>query len=160
MSDAPRIFLRAGVIAALLALSSCTASESDRAAGGLVERGIIFTAAQTARAAAEGVPLSEPYWTPAAADVAAAEARLAATLAAMSNERAYTVSRNLSTYRRQYLGYAVQGRPFIYINAFCRSPDESWREHLLVAAGGTCYFQAAYDAEADAIAELRINPDS
>lgn len=155
-------WMRAALLTLLLA--SCTAAEqAPPAAGPIVETGVIFTAERTAQVRPDGTALPAPYWTPSAADVAAAEARMAALFASMSNEKAYRISNSLPAYRRQYLGYSMNGRKFILVNAFCEhywNRDTAWHGRLVeVDDGGTCFFRLHFDVEADRVDDLRINGD-
>ena len=161
----PRRAFSRGMRAVLLALllASCrTAEQAPPAAGPVVETGVIFTAERTAQLA-DRAALPAPYWTPAVADIAAAEARIAALFASMSNDRAYRISTNLPAYRRQYLGYSIDGRKVILVNAFCGhcwNGDTAWHGRLVeVDDGGPCFFRLHYDVEADRVDDLRINGD-
>jgi hypothetical protein len=153
--------MRAGALA--LVVASCAQVE-PAPAGRLIDTGIVFAAEQTAAARPDGRALPGPYWAPGDAEIAAAEARIATTFASMSNERAYRISTNLPTYKRQYLGYTIDGRRFIYANAFCVDHwqrDPAWPARLVeVDDGGACYFSLHYDIEGDRIDRLSINGEA
>lgn len=155
--------------AAVAGLSACVQEPPPTPAGPLVSTGVIFTAEHAEQFAATGAGARPPFWTPTADQVAAAEARLDATLTAMSNERAYVLSRNLGSYRRQYLGDSPGGRPQVLISGFCEAfwhRDDSWQHRLVDAKDGAdrvgeaCFFAARYDVETDSVTSLQIgNPD-
>ena len=70
------------------------------------------------------------------------------------------VMSQLSSYRAQYLGVTHEGRPVVYVNAYCRHSNGEWYERLIphrVIDGGLCYAHAYYDPGTQAIVKFWIN---
>lgn len=101
-------------------------------------------------------------WEPTVADIEELEANLLqiSTL----NENGNGPSRHIDDphrYLRQYLAVVLNGKPRIFVNAFCTiDADDSnrWRKHFELAAdGGTCFWRAVYDPSTRKFSNLMIN---
>ena len=117
--------------------------------------------------------VKETYWIPAAADVAGAEAALAAypKLAASPKEFSRPQVFILSDYLRQYAGVARGDKKLILINGLSasgasnfvtvpssRKTGGSWHNRaILVFDGGFGFFHAAYDPVTHQIQHLEFN---
>jgi hypothetical protein len=78
---------------------------------------------------------ADGYWTPAVADLEAAEAAIAADQGALDH-------------LRQYVGYLEDGQRKILVNGFCDPFGYAWQaEPVFVMDGGDCYFQAVYNVD-------------
>ncbi|MCC6791849.1 MAG: hypothetical protein IT336_09195 [Thermomicrobiales bacterium] len=99
-------------------------------------------------------------WTPSAEQIATLEANLPAYL-----ERAPAAAPDLhervADYHRQYLGYVIEGRALILVNAFCSVPGIDWTSDMVfVMDGGDCYFVVSYDVTTGEFLDLRINGEA
>jgi len=103
----------------------------------------------------------DSYWTPTEADVLALEAKLPAYLKTKisADHYAYGLWDKLTNYRRQYVGYVIDGERFIYVNYFCDSfNDDAWKTQLMmVMDGGECFFQVQYQLADQTFVSLSIN---
>jgi hypothetical protein len=105
-------------------------------------------------------------WTPDASTIGRLEAALARTLQAALDEAARQAGRKSAAadYYRQYAGYVVKGKRFVYVNGFLGStvkspaPAESWRTRASLACdGGTLFFGAEFDVQRGQIGNLVFN---
>ncbi len=67
-----------------------------------------------------------------------------------------------SSYSFQYQGRTLKGHLYIFINAFCESPQD-WpveEEMYFVLDGGKCYFQLKYDKRQNKFYGLVINGEA
>ena len=69
---------------------------------------------------------------------------------------------DLDSYLRQYVGVIVQGRRYIYINAFAEGPGDiespDWRDAAVKGCdGGTGFWGALYDPATRQFSDLAIN---
>jgi hypothetical protein len=101
----------------------------------------------------------EGAWVPDEATVARAESALVPALEKV--ERAREIIPRLATYKRQYFGFLAGGKRYVYVNAFCDTTRDSWRERVvLVKDGGSCYFQAIFDVGAGTYTDVRVNGEA
>ena len=147
------------LVAAITLLAAAATTRADDAAG---PRRAIF-AARDAQGAADTwsyLGAAPPYWTPEAADVDGLEAGLEAYLRSAPVDGAARTAGRLADYRRQYVGFHVDGRRRILINAFCSihvRHDAAWTQHaVLVYDGGDCSFRAVYDPASGRFGALSI----
>ena len=106
------------------------------------------------------------FWTPSAAEIAAAERALAAYL-----ERAGASKPNapLADYHRQYVGFREDGRVGIYVNLFPRahedymrsmSPEKrpDWHDHAaMICDGGRDFWGAEFDPRTGELDAVEFN---
>ncbi|KZC22520.1 hypothetical protein RHOFW104T7_00255 [Rhodanobacter thiooxydans] len=102
-------------------------------------------------------PIAGGTWTP-DQDVAA---QLRATLQQYVVARASDQHRELqswSSYSFQYQGRGSADGKFIFINAFCESPDAyAAKRFVQVLDGGTCYFELKYNPKTKTFYDLGFN---
>lgn len=129
--------------------SECTQHELVQLGGG---QGVIFPA---------GVGHVEGYhsnaikeiWTPTLADTRLAESQIESYL----DLEAPSLVEKYRSYTRQYTGFNLEGRAFIFIQFFC-TPPEDWRcGPAVVDDGGDCYFHLEYDIAEERCKNLYIN---
>ncbi len=127
--------------------------------------GVIFSAEEAAsqRIGRYGTEPDGGYWTPSRADVLDLEAGLADFL----TENQFEFVRNpiaddLPGYRRQYVGFVLDGRWVIYASFFCEwFDDPHWRTRFFqILDGGDCFFQLLYDVEARRYFDLMVNGEA
>ncbi len=136
----------------LLALAGCSASAPLRVEDEGYD-GVILPA----DAAGAGFVESEGTWVPTAAQVRAAESRLAEYVRREAAERAPDW-RRLRGYHRQYLGTIHGGRRCIYVKLVLRA---CWEEDVSGGFdGGDAYVQAEFDAQAGRYLWLGINGEA
>jgi hypothetical protein len=64
----------------------------------------------------------------------------------------------LSKYKRQYLGFVLNGQKKIFINFFCDPFNIDWKRQLVsVFDGGDCFFRVTYDVASGTFSDLRLN---
>jgi hypothetical protein len=100
-----------------------------------------------------------PYWVPSAGTIAAAEAQLSSHVQALPAEGNERLKSSLSSYGRQYVGVTKSGVRVLVINGFCGGLDfpRARTEFVMVADGGSCFFQAYYDADAAKLMYVDVN---
>lgn len=106
---------------------------------------------------------SDGFWTPSNEDVLNLEAGIDAYLRQNSGAfyREPPVWERLDEYRRQYFGFKIGGKRFIYGNYFCNDVRMDWRgDFVMVLDGGDCYFQVEYDVEEGSFIQLMVNGES
>ncbi|MBE7555497.1 MAG: hypothetical protein HS126_30985 [Anaerolineales bacterium] len=121
--------------------------------------GVIFSAenAMTTGIAAKG----EAYWTPSPAEVLALEKQLGPYLQENAPRDYPGPLRNLTEYKRQYVGLLVNEQQFIRVNFFCDAHGMDWqREFVFIADGGSCYFEVKYEVETGKFSALSIHGES
>jgi len=104
------------------------------------------------------------FWTPTSADVKELEARLPSFLhaealgAGDARKDIIEVRRRLRTYRRQYVGFVLDGKKQILPNAFPKDEDFAWkREFIVVSDGGASFWRVLYDVRQRRLHHLLIN---
>jgi hypothetical protein len=106
-------------------------------------------------------------WLPSSAQIAALEERLFPILRRELSRNQYRASKP-EDYFRQYAGYVVGGRKFIYVNGVDRGyikfllenhiPGADWeREAIVICDGGEDFFGAEYDVETRSLRNLSFN---
>lgn len=111
-------------------------------------------------AALEPLP-GDVFVEPTDEEATAAEAAIAAHLSTATDPREAEVAEQLATYTRQYVGIDRDGRRLVYANAFCDDAGlEPATELVLVADGGTCFWQAVVDPATGEIVSLTINGEA
>lgn len=113
-----------------------------------------------------GPPRFEKSWRPTRADIQALESRLdrISLLRSAGLIRGEQIE-NPSRYYRQYVGLVVGGRKLIYLNAFCKKPEDvvvrqggDWRQNPIdVCDGGDCFWSAVYDPNSGEFSDLQVN---
>jgi hypothetical protein len=149
------------VLVSLLALSLTACGDDGGSGGGesfdppeptvdLPEGTVVFSPAD-AEQDAYGDPVS---WTPDADDVAAADDLLATYL----DDHAELDLDPLDTYHRQYVGIGPDGEA-LSVNALCQGSGlDDWEDGLIVVAdGGTCFWQAHVFLTAGAVRDVSVN---
>jgi len=82
------------------------------------------------------------YWTPTKGEIVTIEEQFAPYV----QDQLPAVARNLSGYKRQYIGFERDGRRQLMIVGFCNSPNAEWGSELVtVPDAGGCYLEAQYD---------------
>jgi hypothetical protein len=104
------------------------------------------------------------FWTPTSADVKELEARLPSFLhaealgAGDTREDIIEVRRRVRTYRRQYVGFVLEGKRQILLNAFPKDEEFAWkRQFIRVSDGGASYWTILYDVRQRRLHRLLIN---
>jgi hypothetical protein len=104
------------------------------------------------------------FWTPTSADIKILESRLPQFLDAEAlrdkdfRDQISEIRRKLSTYRRQYVGFILDGTKQILLNAFPKSDDLPWkREFIEVSDGGTSFWTVRYDVKKQTLDRLAIH---
>jgi len=125
----------------------------------LVDTGVIFSAKQVERLAKSYHILKPPYWTPSTEEIARLEVQLKPYLEGVTTPKAKVIAAKLGHYKRQYLGYTVGGKKWIFVNSFCSwTEDESWRDTIIIVKdGGACFFSVRYDVSRSQFNQLQIN---
>ena len=107
-------------------------------------------------------------WTPSAEQVAEAEHRLSAYLAAATPRlpasvrpgAAQRIAARLDRYGRQYFGITASGRRLLYINGVPHDHSE-WRVRpVFLDDGGESFFHLVYDPELGEFSGLSINGEA
>jgi hypothetical protein len=153
--DTKRHLLRLTVTCSLLAAFGLSASSQAPNLGTRVTKpafdGVILPAG------------SIHYWTPRERDILALEARLPRYVAGWLKARNVSLPIELTTYRRQYVGFVdAQGRHLIIATFFHESTDEvksgRWLTvGMTVNGGGANYLEARYDVTARRFLEFWID---
>lgn len=64
-------------------------------------------------------------------------------------------------YKRQYLGVEENGQKLIYANFFCDALGIDWqKEPVIIADGGSCYFQVRFNPETGEFTDLQFNGEA
>jgi hypothetical protein len=101
------------------------------------------------------------YWTPSAAQIDRLEQGLPTFLHENAPERSADLWQKVATYKRQYIGIALDDQQVIYVNAMCSMDDDRWqREPVMVMDGGDCFFNVTYDLGTSRFSDLSINGDA
>ncbi len=121
--------------------------------------GVIFSAEN---AAITGVAnQGQTYWTPSQAEVLALENRLGPYLQQTAPRDYPGPLRDLSEYKRQYVGILINGQQVIFVNFFCNAHGLDWsREFVFVTDGGSCYFEVKYNLETGEFSDLSIHGEA
>ena len=106
-----------------------------------------------------GPPKFQGTWKPTNADIQTMESRLSRISKLRTESGILGVQiEHPDRYYRQYLGIIVDGRKFIFINAFCDDkPSESWHEFLVDVCDGGCSWGVVYDVTAGEFSHLEMN---
>src|SRR5215510_893772 len=94
-----------------------------------------------------GPPKFQGTWKPTDNDIQSMESRLSriSRLRTQSGIAGVKIQ-HPDRYYRQYLGIMIDGRKFVFINAFCDDkPPETWRELLVDVCDGGCSWGVVYD---------------
>ena len=95
-------------------------------------------------------------WTPGIEDVLSAEAALAEHLEANPDLGVDA----LETYARQYVGIG-DGEDVVSVNALCAVDDLDWEDQFVVVAdGGSCFWQATVDLPTGEILSFAVNGEA
>lgn len=116
----------------------------------------------------EGLRLQvKEYWTPSKDDILEAEESLGAYLLSakdtlsLSSEEAIGICRDLSKYKRQYVGIIEHGRKKIYINLFRTDILKdvfNWKtQGVWVLGSGYAFFKVEYDPTSGEWSKLIVN---
>jgi hypothetical protein len=96
------------------------------------------------------------YWTPGLDDVLRIERGVKKYLKRVARKQSPWY--RLRDYRRQYIGYVMDGRKRIYCNFFCDFTERDWRNvPVQVDDGGSCYFQVDYDVPSNRFLSWSLN---
>ena len=91
---------------------------------------------------------AESYWTPAYADVPAAEEAIAAEQGTLEH-------------KRQYVGFGEGGERKILFNGFCDAFGLDWHAGpALVEDGGRCTFEAECNVDTGELERFRFNREA
>lgn len=125
--------------------------------------GVIFAGASAEQMGLKTI-ISETiddYWTPSRDDVLAFEQHLGLYLQQAAPQTYPGPLRDLSKYRRQYVGILVKGQRVIFANFFCTTDDTDWKhEFVFVLDGGSCYFEVKYDVQTGVFYDLSIHGEA
>jgi hypothetical protein len=152
-------FLSAVVITAMsLVITTLTLASN------ICDTGIIFSKEESINFAVK-IPsgkLTPPFWTPETRQVMALEKILPEHIEKNTSKNRKPI-RDISTYKRQYLGITHNGKKQIYVNAFCEahwSRTSEWQSKFVYAlGGGNCFFKLRYDPVTNEILNFEINSE-
>ena len=98
------------------------------------------------------------YWTPSQDDILKMEEQLKIYL---QNVVGQNVLKDLSSYKRQYIGVVKEESKFLLGNYFCEASGIDWKQQpVIVDDGGNCYFQAELDMDSRQIIYFMVNGES
>ena len=119
--------------------------------GDLPEGAIVFTPDDVERDA-NG---EEVNWTPQAEDVIAAEELLRDHL----DQHPELGLDDFDTFHRQYVGIGPDDGQSLSVSALCEAADlDDWEDdYIVVADGGTCFWQAHVFVPAGIVSDVRVN---
>src|SRR5262245_3804693 len=150
----------AAFVCVVIALASAGIAKSQEHSQ-LVDTGVIFSEKQVERSADLNrmIGVTPPFWTPSTDDIARLEVQLTPYLEGVATPKAKVIAAKLGRYKRQYLGYSVGGKKWIFVNSFCSwMEDESWRDTIIIVKdGGACFFSVRYDVSRSQFNQLQIN---
>ncbi|HSO26973.1 MAG TPA: hypothetical protein VLS48_02805 [Anaerolineales bacterium] len=64
-------------------------------------------------------------------------------------------------YKRQYVGIETGGQKLVYANFFCDSLGIDWvNEPVVIADGGSCYFQVRFNPATGEFTDLKFNGEA
>ncbi len=146
---------KAVLLAVVLATSAGEAAARERMWAILPERAAAETQRLCSRA---GPPAFEGTWVVTAADVREAELRLP-DVSRLSGDGAVEGIGKPREYYRQYIGLVIDGRRWIYLNAFAASRRvPGWRSRLAnLCDGGVASWGVLYDPASHRFSQLRAN---
>ena len=143
----------------LILFAACSSSAADEELRTVVYQGVIIDADKAAqlKALASFVTDHDGYYTLMNEDVVTLENHLPAYL----QKEAPDIAANLSQYKRQYIGFWRQGKPYVLINAFCDDLGMDWQNEIVdVLDGGDCFFNVEYNMAEASFARLRIHGEA
>ena len=98
------------------------------------------------------------YWTPSQDDILKMEEQLKIYL---QNVVGQNVLKDLSSYKRQYIGVVNEESKLLLGNYFCEASGTDWKQQpVIVDDGGNCYFQAELDMDSGQIIYFALNGES
>lgn len=98
------------------------------------------------------------YWTPSQDDILKMEEQLKIYL---QNFVGQNVLKDLSSYKRQYVGIVKEESKLLLGNYFCEVSSIDWKQQpVIVEDGGNCYFQAELDMDSGQIVYFMVNGGS
>jgi hypothetical protein len=168
--------LRVAATAYMLVLLASQGTAMSQERSKLVDTGVIFSAQQVESSRDVKMliesGLTPPFWTPSTEEIAMLEGQLKPYLEHATPPQAKDfparlgeakeIAARLASYKRQYFGYTVGDKRWIFVNAFCEAhwkEDKAiWRDRLdFVLDGGPCYFSVRYDQSRSQFEGLWIN---
>jgi hypothetical protein len=103
-------------------------------------------------------PKGASYWTPMEADISEAEKNLVPFLEKSKDRSAPEILKRIEMYKRQYRGIVLDGHKQIFINFFCETYSEDWKnEEMIAVDGGSCFFNLRFAIETMTFSDLEIN---
>jgi len=121
--------------------------------------GVIFTREKAE--ADQPVYQAEGYWTPTQTDILNLESALAPYLQQAAPQDYPGPLKDLTDYKRQYVGLLKDGRQLIWVNFFCQAHQIDWQqEFVFIADGGSCYFELNYNPQTGEFSDLSIHGES
>ena len=106
-----------------------------------------------------GPPKFDGAWKPTEADIQAMESRLS-RITGLRTESGIIGVRisHPDRYYRQYVGFIIENRKSIFINAFCDdTPPKYWRERIVDVCDGGCSWGVVYDIQTGKFSHLEMN---
>ena len=98
------------------------------------------------------------YWTPSQDDILKMEEQLKIYL---QNVVGQNVLKDLSSYKRQYIGVVKEESKLLLGNYFCEASGIDWKQQpVIVDDGGNCYFQTELDMDSGQIIYFMVNGES
>lgn len=106
-----------------------------------------------------GPPKFQATWKPTESHIQTMESRLSRISRLRTKSGIVGVQiKHPDSYYRQYLGVVINGRKFIFINAFCDDkPPETWRESLIDVCDGGCSWGVVYNVATGQFSHLEMN---
>ena len=117
--------------------------------------GVIFPA--DLKAFQDEFPKGVRYWTPSESDVLVAEKELMPFLSHSKDPRVKEILSKINTYKRQYVGVVITGHKFVFMNLFCLTAKYWMQREVVVADGGTCFFNVRFSTETKTFSNLQVN---
>ena len=106
-----------------------------------------------------GPPKFQTTWKPTEGHIQTMESRLSRISRLRTQSGIVGVQiKHPNRYYRQYLGIMINGKEFIFINAFCNDkPPERWRESLIDVCDGGCSWGVVYSVATGQFSHLEMN---
>ena len=97
-------------------------------------------------------------WAPTKEQVLEAETEIERFLKDKPPVQSPNLWQKLPRYKRQYVGFIIDGHKRIFCNFYCSRLEEPLTcKPVMVADGGDCFFQLEYDVEGEKVEKLQIN---
>ena len=96
------------------------------------------------------------FWIPTKEQVLSAEAEIERFLKDKPPVQSPNLWQKLPRYKRQYVGYIINGQKKIFCNFYCTEEALSC-DPVVYSDGGDCFFRIKYDVKGQKVEEISIN---